>query len=459
MVLAAGEGTRMYPLTHTRPKPLLPVAGKPILEHILSMLKRGSVTEAAVVVGRHKDKVVEAVGDGGRLGLKVEYIVQEKPLGTAHAASLAEEFVGGEDFILVNGDVLTEGENYGEAVKAFRKHGSHVMALAEVADPSSYGVVEVKGEKIVRVVEKPTVKVGSNLVNAGIYVFSSEVFNSLREVPLSERGEYEITDAIQKIIDEGGEIIPYRIEGWWLDVGYPWDLLTANEELMKKHEGERRVVVEEEARIEKGAVIHPPVRVGRGTIVRAGAYIEGPVHIGENAVIGPNCYVRPYTVIGDSCHIGNACEVKNSIIMSRTNVAHLSYVGDSIIGENVNLGAGTITANLRLDERNVTATVKGRKVDTKRRKMGAVIGDNVKTGIGVMIMPGVTIGANSLIAPGIVVAANVPSNTIVKAKHEVTLQEASQGRSEQKQPATHSTKRRTSPQNPSTPGEAPDESL
>jgi len=415
VVLAAGEGTRMYPLTYTCPKPLLPVSGKPVLRRVLEGLRANGINEALIVVGRRVDVVKDALSG---VGLKLEYVVQEKPQGTAHASSLAEEFVNGDDFLLVNGDVLVPENFYGKVIDTFHRSGENVISIARVEDASNYGLVEVKDGRAVRIIEKPEEQ-ASGFVNAGIYAFTSELFKELKKTPISKRGEYELTDTIQRIIDKGGIIIPCEVEGWWVDIGYPWDLLRANEFVMKDKEEE--LVIHENTKIEEGAIIHPPVHVGEGSTVKAGAYIEGPSYIGRESTIGPNCYIRPYTSIGNRCHIGNACEIKNSIIMDDTNVAHLSYIGDSIVGEKVNLGAGTITANLRLDEKNVFSTVKGKKINTRRRKMGAVIGGNVKTGIGVMLMPGVIIGPNAMIGPGVVVTENIPQDTIVILKQEIQM--------------------------------------
>lgn len=416
VVLAAGEGTRMFPLTYACPKPLLPVSGKPVLKHILEGLKESGISEVLVVVGRRQIDLVREALSG--IKLKIEYVVQEEPKGTAHAASLAEAFVGGEDFLLANGDVLVPKKFYRKVLEVFRNSGGNVVSLVRVENVSNYGLVEVERGRVVRIVEKPE-REGGGLVNAGIYAFTNEVFEELKRTPVSKRGEYELTDTIQRMIDRGLPVVPCEVEGWWVDLGYPWDLLRANELVMEESKGE--LVVHEGARVESGATIHPPVHVGDGSVIRAGAYIEGPAYIGRNSVIGPNCYIRPYTFIGDRCHIGNACEVKNSIIMDGTNIAHLSYVGDSIVGRNVNLGAGTITANLRFDEKTVKSTVKGRRVDTGRRKMGAVIGDNVKTGVGAMFMPGVIVGPNSIIGPGVVVTENIPQGVTVLLKQEVQV--------------------------------------
>ena len=159
--------------------------------------------------------------------------------------------------------------------------------------------------------------------------------------------------------------------------------------------------------VEKGATIHGPVHIGKGTIVRAGSYIEGPVFIGENCRIGPNCYIRAHSSIGNDCVIGNATEIKNSILMDGTHCGHLSYVGDSILGENVNLGASTITANLRHDNNNVKSSVKGELVDSGRRKLGVIIGDNVHTGIHTTIYPGRKIWPNQTTLPGQIVTKDI----------------------------------------------------
>jgi bifunctional UDP-N-acetylglucosamine pyrophosphorylase/glucosamine-1-phosphate N-acetyltransferase len=183
----------------------------------------------------------------------------------------------------------------------------------------------------------------------------------------------------------------------WRDVVYPWHLLDANEEILKKIKGKIQGTVEKNVTM-KGLVI-----IGKDTLIRSGTYIEGPVIIGKNSKIGPNCYIRPNTSIGDNCHIGNACEVKNTIIMHHSNVPHQNYIGDSIIGEQCNLGAGTKIANLRLDKKPISAVIDGKKINTGRKKFGAVIGDNVQTGINATINVGTIIGDTCFIGQGAIV--------------------------------------------------------
>ncbi|MDO9097182.1 MAG: DapH/DapD/GlmU-related protein, partial [Candidatus Methanoperedens sp.] len=212
----------------------------------------------------------------------------------------------------------------------------------------------------------------------------------------SPRGEYEITDSIQFLIDSGRDVKCMLLEKW-LDIGFPWHLLEANEMVLSDGENIRWDICGE---VEPYATLKGNVAVGEGTIIRNGAYITGPVIIGDNCDIGPNCYIRSATSIGDDVRIGNAVEVKNSIVMSGANIGHLSYVGDSIVGEDCNFGAGTKVANLRYDNRTIMVELAGKKFDSGRRKLGVIMGDNVKTGINSMINVGTTIDSGVFINPG-----------------------------------------------------------
>jgi len=404
LVLAAGLGKRMRPLTFTRPKFLLPVAGKPALDRVLELLA-GTFEEVGMVVGYGREQIMERYGDGSGLGLRITYFHQTELLGTAHAVSLARDWVGGEDFLVINGDTLTDeaslrsllelhGERKGE------RDFAGCLATYEVEDASQYGVVFLEGNRVVRVEEKPRVP-EVRTVNAGIYTFTPEIFWAIERTERSERGEYEITTSLQLLLDRGRRIYASPL-GFWADLGRPWDLLVANEHFLKRQKGEVH------GRIEFGVHIEENVYVGEGTRIRSGSYIEGPTYIGRNCDIGPNCYIRPYTYIGDHVRIGHGVEIKNSIVMDHTHIAHLSYVGDSVIGSGCNLGAGTTIANLRLDEAEVEMEVEGNRVGTRRRKLGTIIADNVKTGVNCMINPGVKIGPNSAIGPGAVVYEDVP---------------------------------------------------
>ncbi len=386
VVLAAGEGTRMRPLTYTRPKVMLPVANRPILEHIIYELKKSGISEVIFVVGYRENVIREYFGDGSRWGICIRYVSQRKQLGTADALKAARHLLDG-DFLMLNGDNLFDGSE----LRKMLENDSMAIGIVKVDNPREFGVTLIENGYVRKIIEKPKTP-PSNLVNSGIYKFSEEIFEFLEKTPLSKRGEYEITDTIQLAINAGAEFRAVKLETW-IDIGYPWNMLEANELMLSRMDGEVRGEVEE------GATIKGKVIIGEGTVVRSGSYIVGPTIIGKNCVVGPNCFIRPCTSIGDNCHIGACVEIKNTIVMSNTNVPHLNYIGDSIIGENCNFGAGTKIANLRLDGGTIYATVRGKRISTGRRKFGAVVGDNVKTGINVSINVGTLIGNDVFIAP------------------------------------------------------------
>jgi bifunctional UDP-N-acetylglucosamine pyrophosphorylase/glucosamine-1-phosphate N-acetyltransferase len=396
VILAAGEGTRLRPLTSTRPKPMLPVGGKPILEWDLEALSGNGFDRVILVVGYKREVISDYFGK--RFGdMRLDYVEQKEQLGTGHAVSAAEKKVG-DEFLVMNGDLIISKDLVANFVKEHRKAESYCsMCLAQVKDASQFGVVELKGSLVKKIIEKPK-EPKSNLVNAGIYLFNKKIFTVLKDLKKSERMEYELTDALEKLIPEG-RVHGFKAEGTWIDIGRPWDLLTANETLLK----EMKHNVDSGAIVEQYAVLKGKVQVGKGTLIKSGSYIEGPCVIGEDCTIGPNCFIRPSTSVGDKVHIGNAVEVKNSIIMSGTNIGHLSYVGDSIIGEKCNFGAGTNVANLRVDDDEVRILVKDKLMKSGRRKFGCIMGDDVKTGINVSIMPGRSIYPGARVEAGSVV--------------------------------------------------------
>jgi UDP-N-acetylglucosamine diphosphorylase/glucosamine-1-phosphate N-acetyltransferase len=416
VVLAAGEGVRLQPVTATRPKHLIRVGGKPILQYSLEALKSAGVTEIILVTHYMRDTIREFFGNGEELGLALTYVDQPSILGTGNAASVAEPYVK-EDFLLVYGDLLFSAESVQRVLKTFRNlTASAVMAVVPVRKPESYGIVAIeKDGTISRIVEKPASSVApSNLANAGIYAFTNEVFDLLRSIRPSIRGELELTDTISLYAKRKKTVFPVKLaETEWLDIGHPWDLLEANAWALKRME--HKVL----GTVEDGAHLIGPVTVAKTARIRSGAYVEGPSLIDEGSDIGPNCFVRACTSIGSNVRIGNAVEIKNSIIMNKTRIGHLSYVGDSILCERCNLGAGTITANYRLDAGNVKMAIKGKMVDSGKRKLGVVLGDDVKTGIGSLFMPGVKVGIKAWVGPNCLVNRDLQADTVAHANTEM----------------------------------------
>ena len=423
VVLAAGEGVRLQPITATRPKHLIKVCGKPILEHCLDALKACNVTEIVIVTHYMGEAIRQYFEDGAKMGLKISYVKQTEVLGTGNAVSVVEPCVDG-DFVLVYGDLLFAPEALQAVLQSYEaEKPAAVMAVVPVEKPESYGIIELEAGKTVKcIVEKPASgKAPSNLANAGLYVFSNEIFDKIQKTKASVRGELELTDALSLLIENKKTVLATEIsKDYWIDIGRPWDLLEANSWALKRMD--HKVY----GNVENGAHLIGPVTVAETARIRSGAYVEGPTFIDEGSDIGPNCYIRPFTSVGKNARVGNACEVKNSIIMDGTHVGHLSYVGDSILCERCNLAAGTITANLRLDDEPVKMVVKGEVVDTGRRKLGAILGANVKTGINALLMPGVKVGVNSWVGANYTVKRDVPANTVALLKQDEETRERSE---------------------------------
>jgi UDP-N-acetylglucosamine diphosphorylase/glucosamine-1-phosphate N-acetyltransferase len=416
VLMAAGDSTRMLPLSASRPKHLLPIAGKPLLFHTLEGLEEAGIREVLIICGYHEEELRKAVESREWEKLSISYVTQRERKGTAHAAGHAREFVGNDTALLMNGDILVGPGCFSGLIKYHESSDFELtLSVREIENPSAYGVVRVKDGKAAELIEKPTRdQMVSNLVNAGLYAIGETLWEAIDKTKLSSRGEYEITDSLKKLI-ERGNVGGYILPSWWLDIGKPWDLLEANEIILKQMPGKNLGTVED------GAVIKGQNVIEAGAIIKTGAYIEGPVFIGEGAVIGPNCYIRAHSSIGKKVKIGNAVEIKNSIIMDNTNVGHLSYVGDSIIGRNSNFGAGTITSNLRHDDQHVKSTVKGMRVSSGRRKLGAIIGDNVKTGIGTSIAPGIVLHQGARTGIGVIVDRDVGPNQLVITRQNQTV--------------------------------------
>lgn len=416
VILTAGEGTRMRPLTLTRPKTMLPVAGKPILRYNVEALRDNGIKEIVMVTGYCEDAVREYFGDGSALDVNISYVRQGERLGTAHAIGKAAKRIN-DDFIVLNGDIIIDPDLIGDLLSEYeKKTADTLMVLRDVPDPTSFGVVKLDGDRVCEIIEKPPAGLDAgNLINTGIYIFGQEIFDYIKRTPLSKRSEYEITDSLMMQINEDLIVRAFISEKRWIDIGRPWELLDASEELMK----DMKTTIEGD--IEDGVTVHGPLIVGEGTVIRSGTYIQGPVYIGKDCDIGPNSYLRSYTCIGDGVSIGNAVEVKNSIVMEKTNINHLSYVGDSVIGAGCNIAAGTNIANLRFDDGPVRMNVKKESVDTGRRKLGAIFADGVKTGVNSSFNPGIKVGKNARIGAGCVVYDDIESDQLLILKQEYII--------------------------------------
>jgi len=379
----------------TRPKVMLPIANRPILEWNIAHAIEAGLEEFIIVVGYRGQAVREYIGDGSRWDVQIEYVNQGSPQGTAHAVNMVESFV--DEFRVLSGDTIVGVDDIAATLKVCPSLG-----VVDVADAREYGSVEIVNGKLGAIHEK-TQDPPSNCINAGIYHFNSCIFDYIRNITRSPRGELELTDAVTAMAKDHDVSTIFLNQ--WRDVGYPWELLDANYDFLP------HISPVNAGHVEDGAYLSGRVVVGSDTVIKKGAYIDGPVAIGDGCTIGPNCYIRPATSIGDNCHIGHACEIKNSIIMDNTNVPHQNYVGDSVIGQGCNLGAGTKIANLRLDKSNITVITQDKKIATGRRKLGVIMGDNVQTGINAMIDVGTIIGHDTFIGPGAIALGYIASNS------------------------------------------------
>lgn len=327
LILSGGRGTRLRPITFTSAKQLVPVANKPILFYGIEALAASGIRDIGIVVGDTAPEIREAVGDGSRFGVSVTYIQQEAPLGLAHAVLVSEAFLGSEPFCMYLGDNLIR-EKLAPLVERFRREqpGSQIL-LARVPDPTRFGVAVLREGQVVGLVEKPAVP-PSDLALVGVYMFDAAVFKAVRAIRPSARGELEITDAIQWLIENGHVVRPHVIEGWWKDTGKLEDMLEANriilDTLLPRAEG-----VVERSEIHGRVVVEAGARIVDSTV-------RGPVIVGRGARV-ESAYIGPYTSLGDGVTIRGS-EVEHSIVLEGSTVADVgARIESSLIGRNVSI--------------------------------------------------------------------------------------------------------------------------
>jgi glucose-1-phosphate thymidylyltransferase len=332
LVLSGGKGTRLRPITHTSAKQLIPVANKPILFYGLEAIKEAGITEVGIIVGETWQEIQHEVGDGSRWGLKLTYIQQDAPLGLAHAVLTAEAFLNGDSFVMYLGDNIIK-DGIRALVDEFRaERPNSQILLARVSNPSQFGVAELEAGKVVQLEEKPA-KPKSDLALVGVYMFDSSIFKAVRAIKPSWRGELEITDAIQWLIDRGYEVVPHVVTGWWKDTGKLEDMLEANRIILDTID--ERI----EGEVDDRSSIQFKVIIAKGAQVRD-SVIRGPAIIGAQTCI-ENSYIGPFTSIYDNCRIEHV-EIQHSIVCENTVIRdhptqRTLRIEDSLIGKNVEI--------------------------------------------------------------------------------------------------------------------------
>ncbi|HET9691025.1 MAG TPA: glucose-1-phosphate thymidylyltransferase [Acidimicrobiales bacterium] len=342
LILAGGAGTRLRPITHTRAKQLVPVAGKPILFYVLESIASAGIEQVGVIVGDTADEVRAAVGDGSAWGIEVTYLAQDAPLGLAHCVLIAREFLGDDDFVMYLGDNMLRQSLRG-FVDSFERARAAALAptldaggevtapaaqilLAHVPDPQRFGVAELDATgRVVRLVEKPA-DPPSDLALVGVYLFDRRIHDAVAAIEPSPRGELEITDAIQWLIDEGHGVISEILDGWWIDTGKLTPLLEANRLILETLERRLDGEVDDASRVEGRVVLEAGARVERSTV-------RGPVVIGAGTVV-TDSFVGPFSAIGEMCRIERS-EVEHSVIMGHSAIVGAGRIEDSLIGHHV----------------------------------------------------------------------------------------------------------------------------
>jgi glucose-1-phosphate thymidylyltransferase len=386
VILAAGEGQRLKPFTVTRPKAMISIADKPILQFIIESLALNGIRDIILVVGYRKEQVFDYLGSGEQFGVNIAYVTQAQQLGTAHALMQVKDIVKG-DFLVLPGDNLIEAPTIAD----FAEIAPAAVLVKRVNDPVRYGVVNIERGKIKGIVEKPK-EAGSNLVNTGIYAFKKDVFDYTENV-------LDIPDVLNNMLADGYAFKAVETGGTWLDVVYPWDVISLNDAILQNIE------VALGGTIEDGAIVKGKVMIGEGTVIRAGSCIYGPAVIGRGCDIGPHVCVMPSTSIGDNVVLGAFTQIKNSVIGNDVNMGPGCFISDSVIDKGCVI-KGRFTAlggpsEVRVNDESPSINV------------GVIMGEDCKIESNVTAQPGVIVGNYCQIQLMKLISGRLPDRSLV----------------------------------------------
>ncbi|WP_254535817.1 bifunctional sugar-1-phosphate nucleotidylyltransferase/acetyltransferase [Halomarina litorea] len=388
VVLAAGEGNRLHPLTRNRPKPMLPAANRPILEYVLDALIDAGISRLCLVVGYKRDRVQDHFGPSYR-NVDIEYVAQEKQLGSGHALQQAASAVEGS-FVVVNGDRVIEPRMVEAVIDAHTEDGSAALAVLEHGDARRYGAVEIEGDTITALVEKPE-REDYRLINAGVYAFDRSVFDALATTA-RENGTLPLTSAVEDLVEER-RVRGVRTDGLWVDATYPWDLLTVAREVL------RHGLVEE-------PTTGSGVWVANSATVDRTARLQTPVVIGPDCEVGAGAVVGPNVALGRNTTVGANATLEDCVLDTDTRVGPGSVLLDCVTGQDVHLGPGTVVPGGPADVQVGDAVHRG-------ERLGAVLADRVRTGGAVTCEPGTLVGTSARLGTGVVVDGTVRADSEV----------------------------------------------
>ena len=390
LILAAGKGSNLYPLTETRPKPMFSICGKPVLEYIIRGLVETGNQDIIMVIGHHGEKIQRYFERGARFGASIQYLEQPAQTGIGDAVLLAEKkFVPGEHFFLVYADILFESNIFADTMATF------TLKLAPVASITltpkihpHYGNVSINPDiGITKIVDQLDETQAGNYVLAGVFVLDHPIFGILKKANGNMQAAFE-----QLVQQRGlfGSIFQHE----WIDLGYPWNVLDANRFLMKTY---THAKIASSVKMEGNVTIAGPVQIEEDVILSSGSIINGPCYIGKGTYIGNHVLVRRNTSIGANSVIGYGVELKNCVLFDQVNVGRLSFIGDSVIGEQVEIGSGIMTVNNLMTGEMVKMNINGQSVDSGLNKLGAFIGDQAKVGASNTLGPGTIIPAGKFV--------------------------------------------------------------
>lgn len=333
IVLSGGTGSRLRPITHTGPKQLIPVANQPVIDYAIKDLREAGITEIGIVLGnKGREEIQQHVGDGSAYGVEITYIIQGNPLGLAHAVGCVADFVGDSSFVVYLGDNIFK-HGISDLVRSF-ENGNYAagISLQRVENPQQFGVADLdSNNNVIELVEKPS-EPSSDFALIGIYVFTPEVFDIIADLEPSWRGELEITDAIQGLLDRERNIDSHIVEGWWKDTGKPQDILEANQLVLADK------MMSSEGTVEAGAEVTGSIDLHAGSTIESGAVVRGPVSVAANVEIKSGTYIGPYTSIGESSTISQA-HIENTVVVGQSDIAASKKIVDSLIGSGTSIGS------------------------------------------------------------------------------------------------------------------------
>lgn len=389
LILTGGAGRMLVPFSSTRPKAMTVVAGGSLLRRQLMQLREAGVTDVTVVLGQNGDMIRKAFTDGHDLGVNITYVEQGEPRGIADAILAARSrFNPGEYFLLVYGDVITSGNPFFQALQSFNAFKGPIASVSLPGPPTGrYGNVYLSGTRITKIVEKPSGADLGNYVLSGLFVLPVDLFTTI------EKAGGAMEKVFDNVVDDKGLNASIWEEGW-IDVERPWDVLAANRMVMDTWE---EAQISRDATIEGNVTFRGPVRIAANSVIKSGVILVGPCYIGPGCYVGNNTLVRNYTSLGARSIIGYGVELKNCVLFGNSDVGRLSFVGDSVLGENVDLGSGTMTINESTDGSPVRVDLHGESLDSGLDKLGAFIGDDVKIGASHTIAAGTVIPAGAVI--------------------------------------------------------------